>query len=333
MPVSSARQQAEPTYSCYPVSPSKPVLSLVEDAEAGLLAPPRSLPPKYFYDARGSELFDQICDTPEYYPTRIESELLQQVATSVIQRSLPQHIVELGSGSSRKTRFLFDACETQAYYPTYWPMDVCEPMLLETAQALAAEYPWMTTNALVGDYHGGLENFPDFGAGCLYVFLGGTIGNFPHADAVALLRELRALMEPEDYLLLGLDRLKNEQVLVDAYNDRQGVTAAFNLNLLQVLNAGLQADFDAIAYRHEAVFNAAAARIEMYLVAQHAQTVNLGRLGHSISIIPGERILTEISRKFDQTAITRLLSDSGFVAAEHYEAEQSYYSLLLAQPV
>lgn len=331
--VLSRRQAGANTYSCRPVVPSVRVPTLREDARAGLLSEPRSLPPKYFYDEAGSALFDRICDTEEYYPTRTESALLQRYSAQIIEKARPEFIIELGSGTSRKTRFLFDACETLGAQPEYWPMDVCEPLLIETAQSLTADYSWLTVNALVGDYHGGFEYFPDAAADSLYVFLGGTIGNFGRDQAVALLTELRGLMTGNDKLLLGFDRVKEVGALEAAYNDAEGVTAAFNLNLLNVLNEGLGADFDVEAFEHRAIYNPAAARIEMYLVAKSRQRVELRALGERLLVEKGERILTEISRKFTPTAIDSLLRNSGFRLDTHFEARQPAYSLVLAEPV
>lgn len=331
--VLSRLQAGASTYSCRHVVPGEHVPTLLEDARAGLLSEPRSLPPKYFYDETGSALFDRICDTKEYYPTRTESALLQRYASQIIDKARPEFIIELGSGTSRKTRFLFDACEALGEQPEYWPMDVCESLLIETAQSLTADYSWLTVNALVGDYHGGFDYFPNTAADSLYVFLGGTIGNFGRDQAVDLLTQLRGLMTGNDKLLLGFDRVKDITALEAAYNDAEGVTAAFNLNLLRVLNEGLGADFDIDAFAHQAVYNPVAARIEMYLVAKSSQRVELSALGEKLFIEKGERILTEISRKFTPSAIENLLQDSGFCLVSHFEAKQPAYSLVLAEPL
>ncbi len=328
----TARQSSGNQYSCRVVQPSKHVPSLLEDAQDGLLKSQRSLPPKYFYDAYGSELFDRICDTKEYYPTRVETSLLRAHSAEIIRRIEPSHIVELGSGTSRKTRFLLEECESAACQPKYWPMDVCEPMLLDTAKTLTEDFPWLTVNALVGDYHGGFDNFPNIAGKILYVFLGGTIGNFEHGQAVELLGEMRELMNDTDYMLLGFDRVKDENILEAAYNDTDGVTAEFNRNLLRVLNRDLDADFSLEGFAHKAVYNADAAQIEMYLVSKDAQTIEIGELGQNLSIRKDERILTEISRKFTPDSIQKLLADGGFRMVHHFEAEQSYYSLILIQP-
>lgn len=319
-------------FGCETIPPSVPVPGLLDDVHRGMLEPPRSLPPKYFYDAHGSELFDRICNTPEYYPTRIESVLLRQGAEQILDLVRPEYLIELGSGTSRKTRQLFDVCPALDLTPRYWPMDVCRPMLLDAGEALIREYPWLSVNALVGDYHGGFGHFPRVPGRALYMFLGGTVGNFGQDEAVALLGEVRGLMRDDDHILIGVDRVKDIQTLEAAYNDADGVTAKFNLNVLRVLNDGVQADFDLGCFHHRAVYNRRDRQIEMYLVADSPQTVHIGALGRTLEIGQGEHILTEISRKFTYSAISRLLSDAGLMPVHHRQAEGGYYSLVLARP-
>jgi L-histidine N-alpha-methyltransferase len=244
--------------------PSRPVPSLLQDARSGLLEPPRSMPPKYFYDDRGARLFDAICDTREYYPTRTEEALLQQHAREIIARVMPDHIIEFGSGTSRKTRHLLNACSGLDRPVTYWPFDVCEPVLRETGQALMQDYEWVHVRPLLGDYHAGLDALPVPEGNCLYLFLGGTIGNFELPGARRFLEETCNRMRAVDCLLMGVDRVKAHKVLHAAYNDAGGITAEFNLNLLEVLNRGLDADFDPDRFSHRAVYNAAREQIEMY---------------------------------------------------------------------
>ncbi len=322
-----------PRFDCRTVRPSRRVPGLAEDARKGLMAESRCLPPKYFYDDRGSRLFDQICDTPEYYPTRTEAGLLEAHAEAIVRVARPDHILELGSGTSRKTRHLFDACEALGAQCSYWPFDVCEAMLREAGEQLMREYPWLNIRALVGDYLAGLDHFPNPHGRRLFVFLGGTIGNFDSAQAQAFLREVRTRMRPGDGLLLGADRVKDKQVLHEAYNDAQGVTAAFNLNVLRVLNGELQGDFDLDAFSHNAHYNEAAQQIEMYLVARRAHTVRLEALGHELHFDEGERILTEISRKFRPRDLTALLASAGMEMKAHFEPDNGYFSLVLANPV
>lgn len=322
------RQQGR--YHCYEVPVERPTATLAEDALTGLWSDPRQLSPKYFYDTKGSQLFDQICDTPEYYPTRTEAALLAQHARAIIDAVQPDHIIELGSGTSRKTRYLLDACAEAGLTATYWPYDVCEPLLHEVGEQLLTEYSWLNVNALVGDYSGGLGHLPNPEGRCLYVFLGGTIGNFTAQQADTLLSELKLHMQADDALLLGADRVKDVQVLHDAYNDAQGVTAAFNLNLLSVLNEELGADFQLSSFRHQAIYNETDQQIEMYLLAAQAQNVHLAELDRQLQLAKGERVLTEISRKFTEEKLLAQLSRNGMTMRQHYEPRNHYYSLMLA---
>lgn len=326
------RTQAHARLSCRAVRPARILPGLAEDVQQGLLEPPRSLSPKYFYDERGSQLFDAICDTPEYYVTRTEDALLLGCAADLIEGLRPAHIIEFGSGASRKTRHLFDQCATAGNAAVYWPFDVCEEMLLHSGRHLLHRYDWLQVNALVGDYLAGLRHLPRPGGECLYLFLGGTIGNFMPGEALAFLREVRSGMGPGDRLLLGADRVKAPEILHAAYNDRAGITAEFNLNLLQVLNRELEADFDPDAFRHEAVYNMDDSRIEMYLVSRRSQTVTLARLDKVLKLASGERILTEISRKFTPGSLTELLTAAGFAVERHFQPDNGFFSLMLAAP-
>ena len=323
---------SEQRLNCEQVMPTRKVPSLHDDVRDGLLRKPRSLPAKYFYDDLGSQLFDRICDTHEYYPTRTEDALLQQCAGEIVRRIKPQHVVELGSGASRKTRRLFDACEAQGCHAVYWPFDVCEEMLRDASEGLVDEYDWLRINGLVGDYNAGFKHFPEFDGSSLFVFLGGTIGNFEHDRAIAFLSELRDSMRDGDMLLMGADRVKDEQVLNDAYNDADGVTADFNLNLLNILNRELDSDFDPGKFSHHAFFNTDKSQIEMHLVAREQQHVTLQAIDAEITFNKGETILTEISRKFTTDALNGLLNEAGFRFNSHFEPDDKYFSLILAEP-
>jgi L-histidine N-alpha-methyltransferase len=314
------------------VAPIRPVPGILEDAAAGLLRSPRSVPPKYFYDDLGSRLFDAICETREYYPTRTEESLLARHARDIIALARPAHILEFGSGTARKTRQLFNACNHCRESTAYWPFDVCESMLLESGYQLVEDYDWLTVNALVGDYLGGLHHLPRLDGRCLYLFLGGTIGNFPEQEAAEFLDEVRDLMTPDDFLLLGADRVKEPAILHAAYNDGAGITAKFNLNLLRVLNRELDADFRLDGFQHEALFNPLDEQIEMYLVSKREQTVTLRALDETLELADGERILTEISRKFTPPGLEAMLGRAGFDIQCHFEPENGFYSLLLARP-
>lgn len=326
------RENGEERVSCTHVQPARETPSMHEDVKEGLFEQPRTLSPKYFYDDHGSRLFDAICDTREYYPTRTEDALLAKHAAEIIAFHQPEHVVELGSGAARKTRRIFDACETESCKAQYWPFDVCHGMVMDSAQQLAEEYKWLTINGLVGDYLGGLKHFPRFDGRTLYVFLGGTIGNFDHDQAVGFLSELCSIMDKDDLLLIGADRVKDHCVLHAAYNDSDGITAEFNLNVLRVLNRELGADFDLDAFDHQAHFNADESRIEMHLVATEDQSVEVDALDSTIEFNSGESILTEISRKFTPESLQDLLAEAGLKIGRHFEPDNGYFSLVLAEP-
>lgn len=325
----SAQVLASGRYRCRRLESARRVPSLAEDVALGFATRPRALPSKYFYDALGSRLFDRICDTPEYYPMRCEAALLREHSAEIIARVRPDHIIELGSGTSRKTRLLLDAADGANSRPHYWPLDVCEETLRATAEELVTAYPWLGVTALVGDYGAGLAALPQPAGRRLFLFLGGTLGNFMPGEAVRFLLEVRALMRPEDALLLGVDRVKDGQVLHEAYNDAAGVTAEFNLNLLNVINRELAGDFDRDRFSHQALYNPRAERIEMYLVARQTHEVSLRALNRRYRFEAGERLLTEISQKYTQTRLAQLLAAVRLRLQAHYLAPQDYFSLLL----
>ncbi len=318
--------------SCRHVAPTRKVPDLLEDVRNGLLTRPRRLAPKYFYDDVGSELFERICETIEYYPTRYEEALLRDYGGDIISRTLPDRILELGSGSSRKTRRLFDACEKNGHVCNYAPFDVCEPVLEQAACELRTDYPWLGVCPLAGDYHAGLGDLPACSGTTLYVFLGSTMGNFTLEEARTFLREVRACMKDGDCFLLGADRVKDASILEAAYNDAEGITAQFNLNVLRVLNRELEADFRPERFEHRAVFNEQESRIEMYLVSRCDQTVRIGKLDAVVHLETGERILTELSHKFAYRQWSNLLEESGLEIIRHYQPDNEYFSLILARP-
>ena len=317
--------------SCRVVEPTRHVPDLAEDVRNGLLNAPRSLPPKYFYDAYGSTLFDQICNTPEYYPTRTEERLLLINSRHIIHSTQPEQILEFGSGTSRKTRHLFDACESIDHTCEYVPFDVCAEMLEDTTEKLLGDYDWLNIQPLLGDYQAGLGNLPRIEGTRLYVFLGSTIGNFQREEAIGFINEVRSCMQPGDYLLLGADRVKDIKILVAAYNDDQGITAEFNLNVLRVLNRELDADFDLCGFDHHATFNQHCKRIEMRLVSNREQEVNLNGMKEVIHFNKGEHILTEISHKFSFEDIESILEQTELKIIQHHEPDNRYFSLVLAQ--
>jgi L-histidine N-alpha-methyltransferase len=332
MAICAPGEVSERRVGCRRVAAAREVPGIVDDVRAGLLAPPRRLPPKYFYDERGSLLFDRICETPEYYLTRTEDALLNDFAEAIVDLAVPDDILELGSGMSRKTRRLLAACDSRGFRPSYSPFDISEEVLRLAADELVRDYDWLRVNLLVGDYEAGLAHLPDHGDRRLACFLGSTIGNLEHDRGVALMRDLRRRMKDEDFLLLGADRVKDERVLRAAYNDSEGLTAAFNLNLLNVLNRAVDCDFDPDRFEHRAHFNAEFSRIEMHLVSQADQEIRVGALDTSIQVEQGEVILTEISRKFTAESLSAMLHQSGFAMVEHFTPPDQYFSLALARP-
>lgn len=307
--------------------------SMEQDVIEGLLQAPRRLPAKYFYDETGSLLFDRICDHRQYYLTRAEDGLLGRAAHQLLREVAPARITELGSGTSRKTRRLLEACEALGQRPVYTPIDVSGETVLEAAEGLCRRFPWLRVEGLVGDFHAGLDGLPRTESPNLFLFLGSTLGNLDYAAAAGFLAELRAIMAPEDRLLMGLDRFKSPAVLHEAYNDDDGLTAEFNLNVLRVLNERLDADFQLDAFAHYAAFNPWESRMEMYLVATRAQQVRFGALERETHLSAGEPILTEISCKYTDARIERLLAQAGL--RRHggaLDAEGGGYSLLLLAP-
>lgn len=321
-----------PELSCQLVEPARPVPDLAEVVSSGLTDTPRTMSPKFLYDERGSTLFDQICDLPEYYPTRTEDSLLAREAESILSLTRPDEIFELGSGMSRKTRRLLDACEAIGISPKYTAFDISEDALNAGGTALREAYPWLEISLLVGDYEGGFANLPGSDGTRMFVFMGSTIGNFEPDAATDFLSDLGNAMESDDWLLLGADRVKDEHVLHAAYNDSAGVTADFNLNMLRVLNSELSANFDLNRFRHRAFYNRDAERIEMHLVAETPHTVKIDELGLEITLSEGESIRTEISRKFTVDSLDTMLTRAKFDMRHHFSPENQYFSLVLAQP-
>jgi len=306
--------------------------SFSEDVRRGLSGIPKQISPKYFYDEKGSWLFEEICKTREYYPTRVEKALLAKEADSIIDRVRPGSILELGSGSSNKTTFLLDSCERKGCFSMYYPLDVCEEMLLEAGKRLLKKYEWLHIEALVGDFSKGFKELPQSKGPRLFVFLGGTIGNFDADFANRFLRDVCSSMTKEDRFLLGADRVKDVGVLNAAYNDSTGYTAAFNLNILEVMNREFRANFDLSTFQHRAGFNQEKSQIEMYLDSNSDQTVRLLDLDMDIQFRKGESILTEISRKFTPQSLTEMLKRAGLKVDRHYQPDNGYFSLVLARP-
>jgi L-histidine N-alpha-methyltransferase len=308
--------------------------SLREDARTGLTATPKFLPPKWFYDANGSALFEKITGLPEYYPTRAEREILRAAAPAIASSSRAGTLVELGSGSSEKTRVLIDALREAGTLRSYVPVDVSEPALAAAASALLADYPGLEVRAVVSDFeqHLGLPPRDEDGAPRLVAFLGSTIGNLLPPQRAAFLARIRAGLSRDDALLLGTDLVKNPAVLVAAYDDAAGVTAAFNKNVLAVLNAELGADFDLDAFEHVAAWNAEEEWIEMRLRAAAGQEVHVPALGLTVRFAAHEEMRTEVSAKFRRAGVEAELSAAGLTMRHWWTDLESRFGLSLSVP-
>ncbi len=304
------------------------------DARAGLTASPKSLPPKWFYDAQGSALFDKITELPEYYPTRTEREILNATAAGIAGQTRARTLVELGSGSSDKTRLLLDALRAAGTLRCYVPVDVSEPALVAAGDALSAEYPGLDVRAVVSDFeeHLGLPAGDDAPAPRLVAFLGSTIGNLLPDQRAAFLARVRDGMQPGDFFLLGTDLVKDEATLIAAYDDASGVTAEFNKNVLAVLNAELGADFDRDEFEHVAVWDAAAEWIEMRLRSVTAQTVHLPGIGLTVDFAAGEEMRTEVSAKFRPEGVEAELASAGFAMRSWWTDPAAQFGLSLSVP-
>ena len=271
--------------------------ALRRDVRDGLSQTPKSLPPKWFYDSVGSDLFDQITRLPEYYPTRTEAVILRERAAEIAKASGADTLVELGSGTSEKTRILLDALRDGGALARFIPFDVDSSVLVAASTAIEDEYPGIEIDAVCGDFEEHLGKIPNVGRR-LVVFLGSTIGNLTPEPRAQFLAALSDTLQPGDSLLLGTDLVKDTDRLVRAYDDAAGVTARFNKNVLAVVNRELDADFDLDAYEHVARWNADEERIEMWLRATSPQQVHLGGLDLTVDFAAGEEMLTEVSCKF-----------------------------------
>ena len=305
--------------------------TLADDVRRGLARPLKELPPKYFYDERGSELFDQITSLPEYYPTRCEREILNRHAPAIIERSGADELVELGSGTASKTRALLYAMAGQGRLERYVPFDVDESVVQASASELVEAYPGLRVHGVVGDFGRDLGQIPN-GDRRLFAFLGGTIGNLYPDERAAFLTRLRDVMGPTDRLVIGTDLVKDRGLLEAAYNDSAGVTAEFNRNVLRVINAGLGADFEPEAFEHVAFFDEANSWIEMRLRANGAQAVRIGSTGLEVRFADGEEIRTEISAKFTRDAVAGELTAAGLALDDFFTDGGGLFGLAFASP-
>ena len=306
---------------------------MAADVRAGLAATPRSLPPKYFYDAAGSDLFVRITELEEYYQTRTETTILEQVAADVMADVAPVELVELGSGASRKTRVLLEqmhARDPESRH-TYVPFDVSEDAIVGAAEALIADYPWLDVHGIVGDFDHHLGQVPRTGRR-LVTFLGSTIGNLEPDEQVGLLGDVAGMLQEGDAFLLGVDLVKDADTLVRAYDDAQGVTAAFNRNVLHNVNATLGADFEPDAFDHVARWNAQEARIEMWLRATRDMAVTIKDLDLEVALAEGEMVHTEISAKFTEDSVTERLAAAGLEVSAFHTDPRGWFGVVLARP-
>jgi L-histidine N-alpha-methyltransferase len=304
--------------------------ALERDVRAGLAATPKDLPPKWFYDEVGCEFFDAITRLPEYYPTETERLILRTHAADIVASSGARSLVELGSGTSDKTRVLLDElCDDGEV--GYVPFDVAESTLHDAAVRLCAAYPQLRVHGVVGDFDRHLSEIPPSPQGPRIVaMLGGTIGNYPPGPRATLLRAIAGLLGDDDSLLLGVDLVKDPARLVAAYDDASGVTASFNRNVLAVLNRELDADFDPALFAHRAVWSPEHEWIEMRLVATAPSKVHVAALDLSVAFEEGEEMRTEISAKFTAQRIDADLAEAGLVVREHWTDPAGDFAVVLA---
>jgi L-histidine Nalpha-methyltransferase len=302
--------------------------TLREDVLDGLTRPFKEIPPKHFYDARGSELFEQICELPEYYPTRTERAILEDCAGAIAERTEAAELVELGAGYATKTRLLIDAMDLERFIP----VDVSETTVRECARQLIDEYPGLSVHGLVGDFERHLVHLPEPRGTRVVAFLGGTIGNFPPGSRRRFLRTIARTLGDDGWLLLGTDLVKDPRVLEAAYDDSAGVTAEFNLNVLHVMNRELGADFDVDGFDHVAFWDADREWIEMRLRSRRRQTVSFPDLDLTVHFDQREELRTEISAKFTPTRVAGDLAAAGLELVDWFTDEDELFALSLARP-
>jgi L-histidine Nalpha-methyltransferase len=307
---------------------------MADEVRAGLQRTPKRLPSRYFYDARGSELFDAITELPEYYVTRAETEILQEHGREIVQRARPESIVELGAGSCTKTPILLETgLELQTLH-SFVPFDISEAAVREAAETIVLRYPSLSLYGLVGDFETHLVAIPRLGRQ-LVLFLGSTMGNFGEDERQRFLSGVRQLLQdgPEpDLFLLGVDLVKDEASLHAAYNDSAGVTAAFNRNVLHVLNRELGANFNPDAFDHVAFYDPTAQRVEMHLQSRERQTVDIPGADLTVTLAPHECIHTETSNKFTRETTATCLEQAGMQLVDWYTDAQTRFGLALAAP-
>ena len=300
------------------------------DVVAGLTSSPKTLPCKYFYDAAGSDLFERICETPEYYPTRTERLILERHAGDIAALTGRCELVELGSGSASKTRILLEAYADAAKEIHFVPIDVSESILRESSRELVARYGGLSIRGFSGTYEQALANLhPAPAPKRMFIILGSTIGNFRERERTAFLTRIRGAMTAGDYFLIGIDRRKNIDVIERAYNDDKGLTARFNINMLSHLNRRFHGDFVTENFSHRAFYKTARHRIEMHLQSHCRQTVSLRDLNLSVTLDEGESIRTEISRKFDPDQMAAEFGELGFSHQATWTDDRAWFAVML----
>ncbi|AKG20993.1 L-histidine N(alpha)-methyltransferase [Calothrix sp. 336/3] len=302
------------------------------DVVQGLTQTPKTLPPRYFYDDWGSQLFEQICELPEYYVTRTETAILEKYAGEIAQVTGVCEIVELGSGSSTKTRLILDAYQAAGLPLYYLPIDVSAGILESSAKQLLVDYPTLRVQALAGTYEMALSQLGDAVlANRMICFLGSTLGNLNPQECDEFLSQITAALQLGEYFLLGVDLQKPKDILDAAYNDRQGVTAAFNLNMLTHVNRLYGGNFDVSQFTHWAFYNEDEQQIEMHLRSDRPQSIHFDALNLSVNFETDETIRTEISRKFNLEKIQQELKAKGLIPQHVWTDEQSWFGLILCQ--
>jgi L-histidine N-alpha-methyltransferase len=315
----------------YHLLPDDAAAALRADALAGLTGTPKSLPPRWFYDERGSDLFDQITRLPEYYPTRTERVILAAHAGEIAEAAGADVLVELGSGTSEKTRLLLNALQDAGTLRRFAPFDVDASVLRTAGDAITAEYPGVCVDAVVGDFTRHLGQLPRSGRR-LIAFLGSTIGNLEPGPRAAFLAELAGTLQSDDSFLLGVDLVKDPDRLVRAYADEAGVTAAFNRNVLSVLNRELKADFDPSTFEHVALWDPEQEWIEMRLRSRADQVVTVAALDLEVRFAAGEDLRTEVSAKFRRSGVEQELTAAGLAMTHWWTDPAGDFGLLLAVP-
>ena len=302
--------------------------TIAKDAFRGFTAPRKFIPSKYFYDSRGSQLFEKICSLPEYYPTRTEMSILKQAAPKIMKSFPKGDIVELGSGANRKIRLFLDAVDKEKLlYFRYVPVDVSESALRDASEELQRLYPALGVAGIVADFTHHMDMIPSDNSR-LIMFLGSTIGNFDETMQIDFLRSVARSMKPEDRFVVGFDMIKPRETLEAAYNDSQGVTAQFNENVLHVLNRELNANFQPSLFEHVAFYNDDKERVEMHLRAKEKTVVTINGLNLKVPFDRGETIHTENSCKFSRSRVESMVCEAGLIIQEWYSDSKGWFSLV-----